>query len=316
LWENLGGFTYQNNSIFDSLTKHAITWRLYRDDTGPLLGQIPQVASLKNIHWRDVHTISTFQEDIKSQHYPYQYTFIEPSYGDIVSGTYEGGSSQHPMDGTGNGEALIAKVYESIRSSPVWNSSMLIIIYDEHGGFYDHMAPGDATPPGDTEQYNHNKFPFNKYGVRIPAVIVSPWFSNQVDHTIYDHTSVLATIEWLFGLPHLTNRDKNAHIISFVKTPLSTPRKDCPTKLPLPHKIKHHLNAEAITRNDWEEIPEKSSLFGFLHVVLKAESTLFQNSQEAQLRFQQVKTRGDARRCVNEVMTKVNQQVRITSQQE
>jgi len=145
-WE-VDGFTYPNGSIFDAMNKKGIKWRLYHDNNGPIEGTVSQVSSLHNIELLDVYDLSTFESDLQSGSYPYQYTFIEPNYGDVINGSYEGGSSQHPMDGVTNGEALIAKVYESIRNSPLWMSSMLIVIYDEHGGFYDHFAPGAAPPP-------------------------------------------------------------------------------------------------------------------------------------------------------------------------
>jgi phospholipase C len=144
-WESVDGFRYPNGSIFDAMNAKDITWRLYIDTSGPIEGSVSQVSSLHNIQLLDIHALSTFESDVQSSSYPYQYTFIEPNYGDVVSGTYEGGSSQHPMDGVANGEALIAKVYNSIRNSPLWNSSMLIVIYDEHGGFYDHSAPGGCS---------------------------------------------------------------------------------------------------------------------------------------------------------------------------
>ncbi len=74
----------------------------------------------------------------------YAYTFIEPAYGDVVGNTYRRGSSQHPRDGLAAGDRLVARVYNTLRQSPVWHQSMLIITYDEHGGFYDHVAPGVA----------------------------------------------------------------------------------------------------------------------------------------------------------------------------
>src|SRR5262249_42533801 len=160
------------------------------------------VASIHNISYLDVDSLEDLVSDLQGD-YPYQYTFIEPNYGDLTSGTYEGGSSQHPMDSVANGEQLIQTIYEAIRSSKVWDSSLLIIIYDEHGGFYDSFAPGAAVPPDDGSPGTYNQYGFNfaQLGVRVPAVVVSPWIAQgTVDHTTYDHSSVPATIESLFGL--------------------------------------------------------------------------------------------------------------------
>src|SRR5215813_1582376 len=113
-WTTLHGFTYPNGSIYDSLNRKRIKWRLYQDHNGPDLGSIPQVGSLKGVFVSEVHDVAHLASDLKGK-YPYAYTFIEPNYGDIVDNTYEEGSSQHPMDGVSRGENLIADVYEAIR---------------------------------------------------------------------------------------------------------------------------------------------------------------------------------------------------------
>jgi phospholipase C len=313
-WEFLWrGFHYHNGSIFDAMNKHGVSWRIYHDTNGPIEGCISQVSAIHNIDLFKVHDLSTFESHINSPSYPCQYTFIEPNYGDVVSGTYENGSSQHPMDGVANGEALIAKVYECIRNSPIWEKSLLILTYDEHGGFYDHFPPGPATPPadgGESSEYNHFGFNFDQYGVRVPAVIVSPLLPPKVDHTLYDHTSVLATLEWLFGLPPLTQRDKIANVIDGVKT-ASTPRTDCPQRLNFtqpPAAKPSQLTTEQRAAREAEPVPDKSSLAGFVGVALKADRALAPSPEErhaAETRFQAVKTRGDARKYLNEVMNKV-----------
>src|SRR5580700_10788175 len=127
-----------------------------------------------------------FAKDVENPSYPWLYTFIEPNYGDILNGTYEGGTSQHPLDGVAHGEALIKTVYESIRKSPHWNKSLLIVTWDEHGGFYDHVAPPSAVAPGDAgpgSTYNKHGFTFEQLGVRVPAVVVSPWIPAESDFT-------------------------------------------------------------------------------------------------------------------------------------
>jgi phospholipase C len=113
------------------------------------------------------------------------------------------------------------QVCEAIRNSPVWDTSLLIITYDEHGGFYDSVAPPAALPPNDgsPSTYNQWGFAFAQLGVRVPAVVVSPWIApHTVDHTVYDHSSVPATIERLFGLPPLTARDAAANDVTALFT--------------------------------------------------------------------------------------------------
>ena len=110
---------------------------------------------------------------------------------------------------------------------------MLIITFDEHGGFYDHQSPPPAVPTGDDSKYaNPNySFPFDRLGVRVPAIVVSAYTGKDTiigddpgdAGTVFDHTSVLATVEKLFGLEPLTNRDRAANTLE-VAINLATPR--------------------------------------------------------------------------------------------
>src|SRR5207245_6630087 len=113
-----------------------------------------------------------------------------------------------------HGEALIKMTYEAIRNSPIWKKSLLIITWDEHGGFFDHGSPPPAPAPGDTapgSEHNQYGFTFERYGPRVPAVVISPLIpKNLIDHRLYDHASVPATLESLFGLTALTARDAKA----------------------------------------------------------------------------------------------------------
>jgi phospholipase C len=95
-------------------------------------------------------------------------------------------------------QCLIAEVYNAIRSNKqLWESTLLVILYDEHGGFFDHVEPPEATPP-DTHS---DDYAFTRYGVRVPALLVSPWVRRGVFHQLLDHASLvkyLAT-KWKLG---------------------------------------------------------------------------------------------------------------------
>lgn len=301
LWETLRGFRYPNGSIFDALRARGIGYRLYHDDNGPLEGRVSQVSSLHGIELWDVNDLSTFAADLQGS-YPWQYTFIEPNYGDVVNGSYSGGSSQHPLDGVVRGEALLKQVYEALRSSPLWESSALIVIYDEHGGFYDHVPPGAAVPPGDgsTDGYNQYGFTFDRCGVRVPAIIVSPYVAPGVDHTIYDHASVLTTLESLFGLDPLTDRDRTAHSIAGVLWPGSL-RTDCPMTLAAPAAVPLRAPAFDLAAREAEPVPEGRSLTGFLGTLLKADSQM-SGSVAARAKFRTLGTRAQARAYLHDVM--------------
>lgn len=227
------GVPLQNGSIFDKLKAASRKWHIYRGD------EYPQSFSLNGVRYlRDTTPLRKFHKEVTSTSTPYEYayTFIEPNYGDILNSTYQRGTSQHPLDNVVCGEWLIKYVYESIRNSPIWNQSLLIITWDEHGGFYDHQQPGATVAPGDnstTSPLNKYGFTFTQLGVRVPAIIVSPLIpQNLIDHRIYDHSSVLATVEAIFGLTAITNRDAQANHVDTLVT-LSSPR-STPQTLPAP----------------------------------------------------------------------------------
>jgi phospholipase C len=144
------------------------------------------------------------------------YCFIEPRYYAGDTGGVHEPCDQHPDHDVRDGESLIREVFMALCSNPdVWNKSALLIVYDEHGGLYDHVLPPDCVSPDGLVSENP-PFDFTRLGVRVPAVIVSPYVKpGTVDHTVYDHTSMLATARKLF-LPDwtktwLTQRDKAAN---------------------------------------------------------------------------------------------------------
>jgi phospholipase C len=283
------------------------------DENGPSLGGIPQVSALKGITYKvNTNAFSSFAWDVMGP-YPYTYTFIEPNYGDVFGGSYRGGSSQHPMDSMARGEALIKATYEAIRNSPLWQRSLLIITYDEHGGFYDSVQPGGATPSGDGSpndpSINSGGFLFDWYGVRVPAVIVSPLIrQGAVDHTLYDHASVPATLGALYGLTPMTNRDKGANNVLHLLS-LSTPRTDCPTVLnnPATQATPPALmatSAEAAAR----PLPQTGNTQGFLQILAKTDMELARGDPveiaAIKDRVTGIKTAGEAEGYAKEVITK------------
>ena len=179
-------------------------------------GSLPISAALPGVSKTDVYNFATFASDLQDTYTP-QFTFIEPHYGNTGDATYMGGSSQHPTDTMAAGEALLAATYQAIRSSPVWSTSVLIVTYDEHGGYYDHVAPPPTVNPGDFavgKGANQHSFDFTRLGVRVPAVVVSPLIPPRtVVSTTFDHTSIIKTVLKLFvgDDAHLTERDKAAN---------------------------------------------------------------------------------------------------------
>ncbi len=307
-WETIKGFSFPNGTIYDLMKKNSATnrgWRIYRGISKPLIGSLPCVAGLKGIQLVDTHKYEDFQSDINKP-YPYSYTFIEPNYGDIINNSYRGGQSQHPMDDIRNGEALIKSTYEAIRNSPLWLNSLLIIIHDEHGGFYDHVAPPAAASPGDTapkSKYNQNGFTFQQYGLRVPALVVSAYTpKNTISHTPYDHSSIPATLEALFNMNALTKRDAAANNVTGLAS-LVSPRTDTPEKLPEVRTATATGSAADLALQSTPEentIPvDGGNLPGFIHIAMKAQ--LEQESADNRKtllmdRFTEIRTMGDARK--------------------
>jgi len=313
-WESIfsDGFIYPNGSIFDALDAVNIPYGLFMDTHGPISGRIPQVSSIKGIHFWDVQPLEEFVTLLQgSQPYPYKYTFIEPNYGHTHS-TYEDGSSEHPMDMASSGDALIQTVYEALVNSNIWNNSMLIITYDEHGGFYDSYIPPSAPPPNDNPPPGLNQFgfQFDQYGVRVPAVIVSPLIPTSVDHTLYDHTSVLATLETLFGLDPLTQRDSDANNLLQLIPPMATARTDLPKSLgrPAPTPARPPITPAQQMIEDQKPLPERGNLIGFLAITAKTDLEMSGGTPAEraaiQARVQAIKTRGQARAYMEDVLTR------------
>jgi phospholipase C len=220
------GIEFKRGTIFDRLRDAGVKYRIYG------CGSFPNVAILKGISRTfDIDDFDEdFASDVASPSYDAAYTFIEPSYDPLDD--FEDGNSQHPLGSVKAGEILIKKTYEALRRSPIWDSSLLIITYDEHGGFYDHVAPPPARPTGFTGRTYG--FTFDQLGPRVPAIIVSPLIPrNLIDHRTYEHSTVVSTLVRLFGLRELTARSSQTSDLKPLAT-LDAPRTDAPMTLPDP----------------------------------------------------------------------------------
>ena len=230
------GYEFENGSIFDLLESNCISWRIFCGDDFPF-SFILKGTNTYRLMGR-IRGFDDFASEINDPDFEDRFVFIEPKYGEHTfdltgPGNFACGNSMHPLDDVTRGEQLIKTVYETIRNSPHWERSMLIVTFDEHGGFYDHVQPGTAVPPGDfqTDAYNQHGFKFDRLGVRVPALVVSPFTPRGiVDHTVYDHSSMLATVERLLGMDSLTDRDAAAEDLRKL-LPLDIPRTDTPATL-------------------------------------------------------------------------------------
>jgi len=192
-------------------------------------------------------TYDQFIGDCKSGNLP-EYSFIEPCYNDHAGA--DGGqilaSDQHPDHNVQEGENFIANTFNAIRTNPdLWQSTAMLIVYDEHGGIYDHVAPpncdpnfpdghtatGDATGTG-------TPFAFDRLGIRVPAVLVSPWIprgtvipgpEDPVNGRIFEHASIPATVTQFFlrNFDNRTAREKNAQTFLNILTDNMRSDDDC-----------------------------------------------------------------------------------------
>jgi phospholipase C len=212
--------TFTAPSIFGLLGQHNLGWAIYGYDAEPLTkSTFTDVASAPG---GTTGKFTDFQAAAGAGTLP-PFTFLEPSWG-------AKGNSQHPNYDVALGEQLIHDVYETLRGGPGWPQTLLVITYDEHGGCYDHVPPpsGAVPPDHDTGEFG---FDFTRFGVRVPAVLVSPLIEAGTVFRVpaatmpIDHTSVLRTVQERWSLPSLTARDAAAPSLGGALT-LTTPRTD------------------------------------------------------------------------------------------
>jgi phospholipase C len=195
----------------DLLERAGISWRYYR-------GHNPWVQPLRWIHhvrfgseWQGVVPESRFLEDVGAGRLP-SVSWLIPSWG----------KSDHPPTSLCVGEQWTVRMLNALQRSPTWPSTLVVLTWDDFGGFYDHVAPPHLDLDG--------------LGPRVPALIISPWArSGHIEHRTLEFSSVLKTIERIFGLPALTRRDAQAgDLLSALDLshsptpPLILPPRDCP----------------------------------------------------------------------------------------
>ena len=312
----VNGYKFDNGTIYDSLDDEGISWTIYKGDPFPqALAISGMTLRLAEGRFRD---LEDFREHVQNPGYSTSYAFIEPDY--HVMADFVCGNSQHPKDDVTRGEALLKYVYESIRNSPHWESSVLIVTYDEHGGFYDHVPPPATVAPGDSitdPENNLYNFDFTRLGVRVPALIISPFIPRgTIDHTVYDHTSALATLEHIFGLQPLTDRDTQANMLNHLFS-LATPRTDAPQTLPDPAESgipcadeeEEDIAARQVAAHPVRAAePPDPAVQPFLHVAYlrdRQASPEPEKEQRTARYLTATSTRADAKRYMAEVRRKV-----------
>lgn len=213
-------------SIFGLLSKNNISWSMYGYNTDYPLART-MYPDVTNASKERFGVFEDFQRDVNNGTLA-SYVWLEPDLG-----FGKAANSQHPgtLD-VSRGEKFMYDIYRTLHNSPIWNDTLLIFTYDEHGGCYDHvMPPNNAVPPDDyvgkKAEFN---FGFDRFGVRVPTIAISPRIHagtvcQAKGNTPFDHTTILKTVQKRWNLPSLAKHDAAAEDIGDVIS-LETVRTD------------------------------------------------------------------------------------------
>jgi phospholipase C len=203
----------ETKTIYELLVDHQRTAKIYYTDSTIAITYGGMVDRQSEFFIPD---FNAFFDDCKNDNLP-DYCFLEPRYNASTEGDPMAASDQHPDHDVAEGETLIHDVYNAIRGNrATWESTLLVILYDEHGGLFDHIPPPAAVSP-DSFKSIDPPFAFDRLGVRVPAVLVSPWIeAGTIIPDVFDHASLAATARKLFlgadwKNTFLTQRDKAAN---------------------------------------------------------------------------------------------------------
>jgi phospholipase C len=221
---------YDLPSFVRHLERNKVSWRWYSHDVGTLRFSDARfrVGYLDKFSYFDRRSIlapRNFLDDAKDGKLP-AVSWIDPNFVDVSFIGPAGSNDDHPPSDIKAGQELVLKTYTALVNSPNWSKTALVITYDEHGGFFDHVHPPTA----------HDDRPaFRKYGVRVPALVVSPFTPRaSVSNTVYDHTSIIKTILFRFcakngQIPDMGTRVANANHLGDTLT-LAQPRPPTPAQ--------------------------------------------------------------------------------------
>ena len=225
---------YPQKTIFDQINEVGKTFHSYWFDESYGLG-FKRMRTPENL--KKFKLYNHFLTDLENGQLA-DFSFIEPQYHASVT---RPSNDEHPDHPVNVGEAFIKEIYEALRASRYWNESLLIITYDEHGGFYDHVPTPLNVPNPDGRESLDPPFNFTRTGIRIPTVMVSPWINKgTVVHgpkgpfkdSQFTASSVIATLKKVWGFKEfLTKRVEWAGTFEEVVMQRKSPRTDCLEKL-------------------------------------------------------------------------------------
>ena len=205
-------------TIWDRLAEHSVSARYYFSD-------FPFLALWGGKYLGISGGISEFYAACQAGTLPHV-SFVEPRFLGEAQGT---STDDHPHSDIRNGEIFLNSVYQAVTSSRNWKNTVLVINFDEWGGFFEHVRPTRAPIPAADAALGSDGL----RGFRVPAIVISPWSPRStVAHRLYDHTSVLKMIEWRWNLRALTVRDANANnlaeVLDFAHPNLNAPQFNVP----------------------------------------------------------------------------------------
>ncbi|MGA2576121.1 MAG: alkaline phosphatase family protein [Bryobacteraceae bacterium] len=185
-------------TIFDHCTQAGVSSKYYYGNV-PFLTLFPIDAILYANSFQD------FLSDCASGSLP-AVSFVDPAFTLLLNTA----NDNHPHSDIRNGDAFIAQVYQAVATSPAWENTVLVLNYDEWGGFFDHVPPPRALAPNNTDPDLVDGKAL--LGCRVPCIVASPWTvgapaNPEVNHTVFDHTSVLKMIESVFNVQPLAARE-------------------------------------------------------------------------------------------------------------
>lgn len=273
------GYSFPQKTIYELLEEGNRTWRFYYNDS----------AWVSFIEWfdtprgaRGLETYDSFYDACETGTLP-SFSFVFPRQG--TNGTTgDGANDDHPCHDVALGERLLKDTFEAVRASPSWNKTLLMVTYDDSGGFYDHVPLVTGVPAPDDIPSCSNKFDYTLLGPRLPTLLISPLISKgRVIHepsgpvgsaarpypnSQYEHSSIAATLTELFDLPGpLTRRDEWA--ASFAsELNLDEPRTDAifhtpdaPAKSALP-AVHGCGDPEELTRRQQRRVRHYAGILG------------------------------------------------------
>jgi phospholipase C len=187
----------EQDLVYDWLNRHNVSWCVYHQGI-PFFTMMPKWTPeiLLSNHFRSFDKFESDLVNTPPDQLP-QVIFVEPTYQDAPHLGFS--TDQHAPSGVDNGEEFLMQVYNAASNSPsFWAGALLVVDYDEHGGFFDHVSPPmipTAPPPNATYAQG-----FASLGVRTPGCVISPFVQQGfVSKAVLDHTSVLKLLGEKFG---------------------------------------------------------------------------------------------------------------------